>query len=96
VVHCEEGTGVDTMAAERAARMVLKQAEGNEDKEADEVGGRRVDGLDEAEGAHTDVNTTMVREVEEVAGENYKCPVVLEEVLADPGEERCRKVEDKD
>ena len=84
------------MAAERAARMVLKQAEGNEDKEADEVDGRRVDGLDEAEEAHTDVNTTMVREVEEAVGENYKCPVVLEEALVDPGEEHRRKAEDKD
>ena len=87
---------MDMMAAERAARMVLKQAEGNEDKEADEVGGRREDGLDEAEEAHTDVNKTMVREVEEVAGENCKCPVVLGEALVDPEEEHRRKVEDKD
>ena len=60
---------MDMMAAERADRMVLKQAEGNEDKEADEVdevGGRREDGLDEAEEAHTDVNKTMVREVEPI------------------------------
>ena len=87
------------MAAERADRMVLKQAEGNEDKEADEVdevGGHRVDGLDEVGEARKGVNKTMVQEVEEVAGENYKCLVVLEEALVDPGEEHRRKAKDKD
>lgn len=80
-------------AAEHDAHMVLKQAEGKKDNEVDEVDGRTVHDLDEAEDVRKGVSTKMVPEVE-VAGVNYKCPVVYEDAPVDLGEDHHRKVED--
>lgn len=90
-VRCEEGKGVDMMAAEHAGRMVLKQEEGTKDNEADE---RSLYVLDEAEEVRRRVSMMTVLG-DEVAEGKYKCPVVLEEVLVDLEVDRRMKVEDK-
>lgn len=90
MAHCEGGTDVGKTAAEHDAHMVLKQAEGKKDNEVD---GRMVHDLDEAEDVRKGVSTMMVPEVE-VARVNYKCPVVYEDAPVDPGEDHHRKVED--